>query len=277
MKHRPLVAYFLIVFGFGWGLPALAFLVSGVFEGYDVSIPQYSLLQYFIAWSPALAALIVVGSVQGAPGLKDYAVRLVHWRADATWSLFILLGVPFLYLLAALFGRLLGEPAAAASGDPQPAFAAALLAGSTLPWGEIGWRGIALPLLQRRFVGLVAAVLMGVICGLWQLPAYFMGEYGDAASSFSPAAAAGLFLLQAVALSVVLTVLYNATGGSIPLAFLTSWLVRIPYPWGEQADGMIVQSLGLAAAAVVMVVLLGKRYLGHENLHTEITPGRYSL
>jgi hypothetical protein len=35
--------------------------------------------------------------------------------------------------------------------------------------------------------------------------------------------------------------------------------------------------VALAAAAVVMAATLGKRYLGHENLHTEITPGRYSL
>ncbi len=278
MKHRPLISYFLIAFGFGWGLPALAFLFSGIFEGYDVSLPQYSPLHYFIAWSPALAALIVVGTVQGAPGLKDYLARLLQWRADAGWSAFVLLGIPFLYLLAALLARFLGGPSDATSADSRPAFATAVLfAGSALPWGEIGWRGIALPLLQRRFVGFIAALLLGLICGLWQLPSFFMGEYFYGAASLSPAVAAGNFLLQAVALSVLLTTIYNATGGSVPLVFLTSWLVRIPYPWGEQADWMIFQSLVLLAAAVVMTVTLGKSYLGHENLHTEITPGRYSL
>ncbi len=276
MKHRPLFSYLLIAFGFGWGLPVLAFLFSGIFEGYDVGLPEYSPLYYFIAWSPALAALIVVGSVQGSSGLKDYLARMVQWRASVGRSGLVLLGIPFLHLLAALCARFLGEPSLAASeGSHAASASAALLAGSALPWGEIGWRGIALPLLQRRFIGLVASLLLGLICGLWQLPAFFMGAYG--ASSLSPAAAAGSFLVQAVALSILLTVVYNATEGSIPLAFLASWLVRMPYPWKGGTDLTVLLTMALAAAALVMAVTLGKRYLGHENLHTEITPGRYSL
>jgi len=51
----------------------------------------------------------------------------------------------------------------------------------------------------------------------------------------------------------------------------------MPYPWEGGTDLTVLLTLTLSAAALVMAVTLGKRYLGHENLHTEITPGRYSL
>lgn len=38
------------------------------------------------------------------------------------------------------------------------------------------------------------------------------------------------FFVSVMAASVVVTVVYNGTGGSIPVAFLFHWIGNLPYP-----------------------------------------------
>jgi membrane protease YdiL (CAAX protease family) len=67
------------------------------------------------------------------------------------------------------------------------------------PIEELGWRGVALPLLQRRLRPLGAAIVLGVVVALWHTPAFFLSGTKQAAWAFWP------FFLGVVAISVILT------------------------------------------------------------------------
>ncbi|MFB0627514.1 CPBP family intramembrane glutamic endopeptidase [Streptomyces sp. AB3(2024)] len=67
---------------------------------------------------------------------------------------------------------------------------------------EIGWRCFLQPLLRTRFGTLVSSVTVGVVWGAWHVPVFAQ----------APAYAAG-FLLATVAMSVVLGVALDGTGG----------------------------------------------------------------
>jgi membrane protease YdiL (CAAX protease family) len=76
---------------------------------------------------------------------------------------------------------------------------------------ETGWRGFALPLLQRRYSPLAAALLVTPLWAAWHLPFFFtISTYRD----FAPPAYIG-FVFALGCGSIVLTWLYNRTGGSI--------------------------------------------------------------
>jgi membrane protease YdiL (CAAX protease family) len=97
--------------------------------------------------------------------------------------LFLILGIPAgKYLGAALNGTITDFPF-----DPWygvlPMFAAALLIG---PVEEIGWRGVALPLLQRRYAPLWASLILGALWGLWHLPAFLLRAPGRALGPLAP-------------------------------------------------------------------------------------------
>jgi len=42
------------------------------------------------------------------------------------------------------------------------------------PMEEFGWRGVALPLLQRKLAPICTGLVLGIIWGLWHLPAFML-------------------------------------------------------------------------------------------------------
>jgi membrane protease YdiL (CAAX protease family) len=42
---------------------------------------------------------------------------------------------------------------------------------------EPGWRGFALPKLQRKYSSIIASIIIGIIWGFWHLPLYITGLY----------------------------------------------------------------------------------------------------
>jgi hypothetical protein len=205
-------------------------------------------------------------------------------------------GVPFLALAAAtvlpIEVSLAGYSPLASVAVWAPALAAvavvrltggslAGLAGLALlrltqgPVEELGWRGLALALLQRRHPGLGAAVILGAIWALWHAPALVVST-----AEFSrDGGTLGVDLLRLfvglIATSVAATVLFNGSGGSVPLAVLLHWLTNVPYPWEARGAGIpITQDVLTVVAAVLVAVTVGRRYLGHDRdrLATGVLP-----
>jgi membrane protease YdiL (CAAX protease family) len=79
---------------------------------------------------------------------------------------------------------------------------------------ETGWRGWMLPELQKRYSPLRSSVLVGVMWGLWHFPMFVVGLY----PGLPDAVVEYLFIGPLVA--ILMTWLYNRTGGSLLLAIL---------------------------------------------------------
>ena len=85
------------------------------------------------------------------------------------------------------------------------------------PQEELGWRGYALPRLQVGLSAWRAALLLGLVWGLWHLPLYFVPGTGQQET----AAASGVvfafvaFVIWTMGLSVLFTWLFNETRGSV--------------------------------------------------------------
>ncbi len=75
---------------------------------------------------------------------------------------------------------------------------------------EPGWRGFALPLLQKRFSPLRSSLVLAVIWAFWHWHVWQSGPLSMA-----------LYLLLVVApLAVLFTAVFNRTGGSLPIVIL---------------------------------------------------------
>jgi membrane protease YdiL (CAAX protease family) len=155
--------------------------------------------------------------------VRELLAPLAQWRVGwIPWGAVFLLA-PMLVLFGvlldlALGGQFLGWPLttpAALAG----AFGIALFSGGGME--ELGWRGFALPRLQKLYSPLVASLLIAVVWALWHLPLYFNGQY-TADSSSGPAALAGILLRfeWSFPISIIFTWVYNRARGSLLIMVL---------------------------------------------------------
>ncbi|HIH89091.1 TPA: CPBP family intramembrane metalloprotease [Candidatus Bathyarchaeota archaeon] len=135
--------------------------------------------------------------------------------------------------------------------------------------GELGWRGFALPRLQRDAVAFVSGLVLGLVWGLWQAPLWYME--GRLVSVYFL-----LFLLQAMGFSVLYTWLYNNTDGNLLIIGLfhaasgtTLYALPVlPTATGGDTTPMLI-SLGLLWVMVAAVtVVYGPTYLSRKKKYT---------
>jgi len=161
---------------------------------------------------PAVAALIVTSALYRGRGVRELLARYLPWRAR--WSdYFIAVLLPvLLVVVAAIINLLLGAPRPSGAqlppwSDLLPRFVFIFL---FIGLGEeTGWRGFALPELQKRLSPFIASLVVGVFWAAWHIP--LMGV--EFKADVIPA-----FLLSVMAGSVVMAWLFNrANGGLLPL------------------------------------------------------------
>jgi uncharacterized protein len=79
---------------------------------------------------------------------------------------------------------------------------------------EPGWRGFALPMLQKRYSPLRSSLILGVIWAFWHWPVLLLQV------PTSGSLVVAFFLIQVIALAILFTVVFNWTGGSLPIVIL---------------------------------------------------------
>jgi len=256
-----LLSFGLITFGIPWGL-ACAYLflpeqISARFGELSASHPGFILA----VWSPALAAFAVVLYYGGAGGLRSYLSRLLLWRAPPVWYAYLCFGFPLVFVAGAAMKGDLPAAAFPIEGVAQKltAMAFMLILG---PVEEFGWRGLALPLLQRRLAPIWAGLILGFVWGLWHLPAFLLEGTPQSSWGFMP------FLIGSVCLSVILTPMFNAAQGSILIAMLYHFQANNPlWPDAQPYDTVI-----LLVVAFIVVVLNRRTMFSTEGAVTVVIP-----
>ena len=131
------------------------------------------------------------------------------------------------------------------------------------PIEEIGWRGLALPMLQRHLAPIWAALLLGGIWAIWHLPAFMLSGTPQSAWALTP------FFVGTVALSVIVTPLFNRSRGSILLPALFHLQVINPlWPDAQPYDS----GLFVVVAAVVVWLNRGAMFT-RKGAATKVVPG----
>ncbi len=196
-----LVIYVLLAFTIAWGTWFPAFLHPD----------SLRLLSFVGLFAPAISAIIVSFYLSKASGIKELLGGYTRLRFGILWYIIAILLVPLLFTLSFwLDGQLFHTSFKNILLPTSPYFiCAAFIWLMFINSGEeIGWRGFALPRLQKLFKNpLYASLVLGIIWSTWHLPIYLT----PGQSSFPLI----LFFFFTIGLSFIYTVLFNKTGGSL--------------------------------------------------------------
>jgi membrane protease YdiL (CAAX protease family) len=275
-----------------WLFILLTFVISW-FPWYTGLAPEVLTL------GPSLAAIILVLIISGRRGFVDLMRPFGRWRVSLKiWAL-AFLGMAAVYLISlgvyVLFGGNV-PPFTMLREELRliPLYFLVVL----LPWNgpvgeEFGWRGYALPRLQKKYGPMIASLVLGTIWGIWHLPTFYAPQ-GVLSSMVS---AVGLIIIIPYTLttndqSLFMTWIYNKSKGSAliagivvhagtnfwaPVLLSDSSLVAARegthLPTIVPALYMAVVA-GLVVAAFILVVATKAKlgYSGEHGIQSESTP-----
>ncbi|MFC7096391.1 type II CAAX endopeptidase family protein [Halobaculum marinum] len=227
--------------------------------------PVVTALVLFGGFGPFLAAVLVAAA---GGDLRSWLQNLVDVGAPVgVWVAAILVPVG-LYVVALEVFLLAGGGFDRASVLPAAAVPAVVFA-TFIRGGleEPGWRGMALPVLQRSIGAFWASVAIGVVWALWHVPLFLMPGSSQAGTSF------WLYAPVVVGISVIATWLYNAAGGRVllPVVFHTlSNAVSVTTATGVVGDEFVSQ-IGLLIVVWAVVAILVWQY-GTDRLSSKPLP-----
>ncbi len=266
IPSRSFIPFLLISFGLAWGILGLYIFLSERMEAVFGQLTGNHPLFFLAVYAPALAAFTLVAISGGRAGLRSFLGRALLWRCSAAWFAFLIIGIPLIFIGgSAIRGNLFSEPFPFTS--LQALFVGLFMAAIKGPVEEFGWRGLALPLLQRKFAPIWAGLILGVIWGLWHFPAFLLSGTQQSEWSFTA------FFAGCLAISVIVTALFNRSHGSILLsAFFHFQLMNPIFPDAQPYDTYL-----LIVVASLIVWRNRKDMFTKKNSITEVIPNQRKL
>jgi membrane protease YdiL (CAAX protease family) len=278
VRQHPLLTYFILAFAGTWLPFAPVWLGTRGLGLLPITPPgELVLILFLIATfaGPMLAAYIVTALEAGKAGVWQFMKRYAQVRVGWQWYALLLLGYPLLFAL----GVSLGESNLNVFANlvkQWPLFFSiylpAVVAGLIIPalGEEPGWRGFALPRLQKSYGPIVGTLILGSLHAVWHLPAYvvpgMMSTHGFEWSVFFWNS------ITIVASTVVWTWFFNKAKGSLFFAMLV-------HSVSNASGGYIVKllpelhpNLWLFAALFIAVAALAVSWRISQRQHPKPSP-----
>jgi uncharacterized protein len=277
-ERNALIAYFGLAYLITWGFQIAGLVLAsqqgialGNEENFlhflallsgDVHLPY---LVFALGAGPSISAFVVLVFTEGKAGLRTWLAQCLKWRIPVRWYL-IALALPLSVTAGSLLLGLLSTGFKPLQFNPR------------LPWADFlpfslfmivftgiveepGWRGYALPRLQKYYTAEKASWILGLLWGAWHIPAMIY-LYRDAPLIVLLVSIAGM-LFGTVGWTMVNTWLYNCTS--------SVFLIILLHGWGNAVQSYFVLSTGnpLAVTAYgvlpwALAVYLSRKY-GDDN------------
>jgi len=262
IRRHPLISFFVLAYALSWW--------PWILYAFGLSPAPIA------SFGPFLAALVVLAITQGKSGIGGLLRRMVRWRVGIRWYAVALLLPVGIALAATALNVLLGAqaPSAADLGGWTGLFSTfavvLLIPGTGGAWEEPGWRGFALPSLQAGRSALVASLILGAVWALWHLPLVVAtGQMG------------GWDIVNIMAWTLVLTWVYNGTGGSVLIVMLFhamfntvsgSFISPLAFSGADSVRQSWLLAAVWCAVAVAVVMWAGPKHLSRK-LHKQEEEG----
>jgi CAAX protease family protein len=211
-QRVSMIVFFLVAFLIPWAASIAARMRH-------VAFPEGTPTFMFCAAFCSVGGVVATYIAAGRAGVKELTHRCVLYRVSVVWWLYALfLAVAVHAVATIIYGAVHGR-----IGPITPLelfhrwwlfyiFVFGLFQGPLAE--ELGWRGFLLPRLLDKFSPLESSAILGLVWAVWHINVFF-----------SPISTWALFAASTVALSILMTVMFLHTRGSVLLAIVMHWSI----------------------------------------------------
>ena len=239
LKRYPLVAFFVLAYLFFF---IVLMLIGGLLKMISVSPTVMSTLIALASWTPNLAVVVLVVFNGGWDKVRSLAAGWLKWRVSAWWYLFGLAPLAVAFGAAGL-SALMGEAPVTPGTRLTGATLLSMLVFNIIQGAtgeELGWRGYALPNLQKRYTPLTASIILGVVISGWHSILHLVSPTGVPEWQF---------WIIMVSFCILVTWAYNHSGGSLLIVSLFHFTFNFSIE-------LVVTRLGLISLETLFVIYL---------------------
>lgn len=247
-SRREVILFFIVTISLTWLLWIVALLIKS--RRLFLPLP----FDFFLkagSFVPSVVGLILTYILGGRTEVRFLLRALLSIHVRPGWLLFILFVLPGVSavscLIYSLSGGILPQPQFELWFIPVAFIYILIIMG---PLGEeAGWRGFALKRILRDSNPMKSAVVLGIVWSFWHLPLFFISGTTQHALTINGLLPALLgYLLYTVMMSVLITLLYVKSNGSV----LGSILL---HTMGNLSLGIVPMILSKSGGAVLLIVL----------------------
>jgi membrane protease YdiL (CAAX protease family) len=222
--------------------------------------PWFTTLYVIGGFGPTIGAYLAVAATPREGTLSEYHARLFRWRVSPLWYVAVFALPPALAFMKEWIAIVAGAPGVAFAPVKPLSGVLSLFPLMIVGGGleELGWRGVALPSLERRMPLLLAALVVGVIWAVWHLPLFYIhgvSQFGGDFPLFAFDVLAGGCLLAWVCAgtrSILLCILFHAAGN-------TATSMGLAVPDGNSRAAWIAAGVKFLIAVLLLMTVSGKR------------------
>jgi len=254
------IQYFFLI---SHGIPFLMTVILMILEGsIFISQPFFNQIIYIAFSSPLVAAGFIISLYYSKEEKNNYWLSIIDF-SRIPWKifLFILLFPVSIRFFASLIAEKLFITDFQFDLSPQMnlVYIIILLFFGPVP-EELGWRGVALPLLQKRFGFQKAAIFLGLMWAVWHLPLFFFqGTFQYQFGLFSP-----LFwnyMLATIFTSIILSVIFNESNNSILAVILFHYMENLTgQTFTINTTAEIISNIVRGIVAIIIFIHYGRKY-----------------
>jgi len=225
IRQHPLSFFFGLTFLLSWLIWVPMALDHYSLLPFELDENFVLIVRLFGTLGPAIAASLVALIVGGRSAVRKLWSQIGLWRVNVTWYVAAAVVFPVLVHVAAQMYNLLpgNQPLLIQQVSPATLLVIMIIMTISVTGEEIGWRGFALPEMQKRWTALKASLLLGTIHTLWHLPFWItLGELERYGWSYWLLSWAWI-----LALTIYMTWILNNTGNSLLLVLLFHFSLNV--------------------------------------------------
>lgn len=258
---RILITFFVIAYLISWIIWLPLYLpLWGI-----TNLPVVPFHHALGALGPMIAAFITVATVQGRKGLKAL-LRSMVTSGNRLLLMVSLLGPFLLLIFALLIDHFISHVPISFQGIGEtqefPEFNLAVYFLYNLVFfgfgEEVGWKGVALPILQKRFSAFTSATVFTAFWAIWHWPLFL---YRTGYTTMELTGVMG-WLFSLLTGRILLTWLFNSSAGSILVCAIFHAMIDIVFV-SQITSESIVNYMGMLITFCGIVAVFA---YGHTNL-----------